>query len=374
MKILINAINLTSAGTAATARALFDVIHEVIDGHELAVVVRQDGGLRPEHASPGVRWICYQPWTGPLYTCWRLWFDFRELPRLARMIGADAVFAMGNHLPGRYDVPATVLYRNPHYIEPDRDLSFAKRLEKQLFARTVARRPKFIAQSEEMRRRLTTSWDVPSASIEVVANGLSADFLAGSVARDGPASTDGIFRLLYVSRYYPHKNHEYLVELAGRWKDFGSGKILLQCTVDPDSAPGRRLASRARSLGVDDMIELLGELTSDELARRYREADALIFPSRMETFGNPLLEAMAHGLPVLAADRPYAHEICGDSALYFSLDRVDDARRKIEQLRLEQNRYADCSARGIERLSAFPSWREVAASYLSIIEQSAARP
>ena len=56
-------------------------------------------------------------------------------------------------------------------------------------------------------------------------------------------------------------------------------------------------------------IHNLGELPAPELARRYREADALIYPSTLETFGMPLAEAHAAGLPILAAERDFVRDV-----------------------------------------------------------------
>ena len=55
----------------------------------------------------------------------------------------------------------------------------------------------------------------------------------------------------------------------------------------------------------------------------------MIFPSLCETLGLPLQEAMSAGLPVLAADLPYAREVCGDYASYFNPRDVDSIEKAI---------------------------------------------
>lgn len=72
----------------------------------------------------------------------------------------------------------------------------------------------------------------------------------------------------------------------------------------------------------------LGFLDGPSLVQAYSLASLLVMPSLVETVGFPMLEAMDHGVPVLAADRAYAHDVCGDAALFFDpLDPGDFAEK-----------------------------------------------
>jgi glycosyltransferase involved in cell wall biosynthesis len=68
------------------------------------------------------------------------------------------------------------------------------------------------------------------------------------------------------------------------------------------------------------------------LTEAYTLADLLIMPSLQETVGLPMLEAMNAGTPVLAADRPYAREICQDAASFFDPTDAGDLAFRIEAL------------------------------------------
>lgn len=59
-------------------------------------------------------------------------------------------------------------------------------------------------------------------------------------------------------------------------------------------------------------------VSDNQLADLYKNAEALVFPSLMEGFGLPALEALAHGCPVIASDIPVFHEILGDVPKYFN--------------------------------------------------------
>jgi glycosyltransferase involved in cell wall biosynthesis len=86
-----------------------------------------------------------------------------------------------------------------------------------------------------------------------------------------------------------------------------------------------RRSSKARLLLVtpepfaisDEGARCLGALDRGGLRAAYEASDLVVMPSLVETVGLPLLEAMCLNVPVAAADRPYAREICGDAALYF---------------------------------------------------------
>jgi glycosyltransferase involved in cell wall biosynthesis len=77
-------------------------------------------------------------------------------------------------------------------------------------------------------------------------------------------------------------------------------------------AQREQLHALARRSGVERHIHLLGYLTDEELINLYRASDALLFPTRYEGFGLPLLEAMAAECPLIATDIPVVREIVRD--------------------------------------------------------------
>ena len=109
------------------------------------------------------------------------------------------------------------------------------------------------------------------------------------------------------------------------------------------------LAAALRAEGAS----LRGYVEKDELARLYREAACLVWPSRFEGFGLPVVEAMASGLPVVATPEPAVQEVAGDAALYAEPAGLAAAVRRAlaEHGRLR--------AAGLERARAY-SWDETA--------------
>lgn len=103
---------------------------------------------------------------------------------------------------------------------------------------------------------------------------------------------------LYVGNAYPHKNVELLMAAAGR-------AHVQVVYVGKSDYFYRRLG-------------LVPKAVSDaQLTDLYEHAEALVFPSLMEGFGLPAIEALRVGCPVIASDIPVFHEILGDAVMYF---------------------------------------------------------
>lgn len=83
------------------------------------------------------------------------------------------------------------------------------------------------------------------------------------------------------------------------------------------------LREQTRVLGLTERVHFTGEIPSEAVAACLQSADLFVFPSRWESMGLAVLEAMQAGLPVVASDIPAMHEVLGDAAL---LVPAEDAR------------------------------------------------
>jgi len=183
-----------------------------------------------------------------------------------------------------------------------------------------------------------------------------------------PKEFDHKMLMLYASRYYPHKNHRFILSLAGHLKERGIQDVVFMVTLDPDLAGVKPLIEEIEQRGLSDLIVNLGELPAAQLLNWYQWADGLFFPSYLETFGNPLLEAMGFGLPICAVDLPYSRILCEDCAVYYRVDSAEDAMNKILHLKKNPGLCLEMGRKGREKFLTFPGWNEVAQRYLSLLE------
>lgn len=172
---------------------------------------------------------------------------------------------------------------------------------------------------------------------------------------DGAAAELGSPYVLTVATLEPRKNLQTLVE-AHRLL----GGDLLLAVVGAEGWGEQPLLDDAR-------IRRLGYVADEELARLYRGAAAVAYPSRFEGFGIPILEAMACGTPVVASSHPSLDEACGTAALRADPDSPQAFAAAIERALSERERLV---ASGLEHARGF-SWRTVGEIFLDGYEAAA---
>ncbi|MDR9440696.1 MAG: glycosyltransferase, partial [Halomonas sp.] len=117
-------------------------------------------------------------------------------------------------------------------------------------------------------------------------------------------STDPAYRLLFVGRLAPNKNQAGLIAALAAMQQRSAWPVALTLVGGGDDATRRKLQRLAEDHGVADSVTFTGKVDDAELQRHYQQADLYISLSEHEGFGMPLIEAMAHALPVLAYAAP----------------------------------------------------------------------
>ena len=132
------------------------------------------------------------------------------------------------------------------------------------------------------------------------------------------------------------------------------------------------LAAELRSvLGQDGLVDL-GHASDETLVQAYQRANALIFPSRIEGFGFPVLEAMAAGCPVVCTNVTSLPEVGGDAALYFAPDEPSVAAGHLRRLLTEEADIEALVAAGRRQAASF-SWEQHFARLLEIYREGAGK-
>jgi glycosyltransferase involved in cell wall biosynthesis len=263
-------------------------------------------------------------------------------------------------------IPDMTWWRDPSTVPS------ATRLLWRTFVPIGARRARrVITHSRTAAHEISEDLPIPLSRIDVVPHGPGTTAEAvpssGAKLRDEWGLGEGPI-VLAISGLSPHKNVDTLVEAMPRIRELVPDAVLVVPGNPTDY--GAKLTAGARALGVDHVVRFPGWVDAARLEGLYREASCLVFPSRREGFGLPVLEAMGRGLPVVCARASAIPEVAGDAALYFDPESSEDLANAVGRVLSDGGLAPRLASAGRKRAAQF-SWLRAAEETLNVYERAA---
>jgi glycosyltransferase involved in cell wall biosynthesis len=263
----------------------------------------------------------------------RLAFLQRSLPILAQELGSEVVLSMSEVSSWSLPCPMVVLVRNANVLasrttmhSPMASMNAAlyRAVWRPLIRKTFRCADRLIFVSRNLQDRFGRVFAAAKTKGEVVYLGVASEFHQQAIDLEG-SSLEAPY-VLTASTILPHKNHETLIRAFARLRKQEPSYNLALYLAGPirTASVYKRLSRLCRTLGISNEVNFLGRVPPDKMASLYRGALAVVLPSRLESFGHPLVEAMACGTPVIASDLAVCREICDDAALFFPPDDVSE--------------------------------------------------
>jgi glycosyltransferase involved in cell wall biosynthesis len=211
----------------------------------------------------------------------------------------------------------------------------------------IRRAVKIIVPSRYWKERLMEKYGLGEGKIAVTYEGAGID-----VKPAEPPPDFGIKKpfAVYTGNLYPHKNVGVLLRAVKILR----GRINL-AIVCARSVFTQKAEDLVRELGVSASVKFMGRLSDADLGSLYQQAAVFVFPSLIEGFGLPGLEAMAWGLPVVAAKASCLPEIYQDAAMYFNGVDPGDLAGKITRVSSDSALRRDLIAKGLKQVKKY-SW------------------
>lgn len=283
----------------------------------------------------------------------RQWAEQVLLPRAVRASGAQVVHSLASLAPVRAGACAVVTLHDVTFLlRPT--FGRVTTWGMGLLVKAAARRADaLITGSLAARDEICEVLGVDRAAFTVVHHGV--DHTSTTAPTGGEQIRErfglaGARVVLCVAAKRPHKNQELLVRAAAILD--ADVVVVLAGHAEPYE---RELRALARELGLEDRVRFVDYVSDADLEGLWGVADCAAFPTLGEGFGIPVIEALAHGVPVAASDIPVLREIGGGLPHYFDpLDPADAARAIGEALR-----DADAARRGPAHAAQF-SWSAAA--------------
>jgi glycosyltransferase involved in cell wall biosynthesis len=218
---------------------------------------------------------------------------------------------------------------------------------------SVRRARQILTVSQAARAEVSRYMGVPLAHVRVAHLGVDrATFFPARVPDGSPVPRQPY--VFWIGRTYPRKNVERLIGAFTRVaQDFPNLLLVLAGT------PGWVEDSVTRLIAQAGAGKVIRPAAGDDVADWYRGATVFAFPSIHESFGLPVIEAMACGTPVVVADIPALREVAGSAAEYVGSLDVADIARGLRRVLLDPTLRESLRSAGLERAAAF-RWEDTA--------------
>lgn len=306
------------------------------------------------------------------------WRVQARLPAQLRRDQVDLYHSFGYFLPLAWKGPKVVtihdlnMYLNwRSWVVPDKFVQWADlALQTPLALRAADR---IITDSQFSMASIERLMHVSSQKITVIP--LAPDTFfddppTPAEREEARALTAGAPCVLFVGLLTPQKNLRMLVQ-AFAASGLAARKIRLVLAGSDKEDYATTLRATAAASGVAEQLIIPGFVSRPLLRALYHESLCTVLPSLGEGFGLPLVEAMACGTPVLAANRQAIPEVVGDAGCLFEPDDVPALAALLNRLHEESSLREDLIRRGTIRRHGF-SWSSTADATIAVYEDVAA--
>jgi glycosyltransferase involved in cell wall biosynthesis len=292
------------------------------------------------------------------------------LPRLAARAGVDLVHSLANTAPawGRFRRVVTI-HDLSYRLVPGAHLGLLGLGMRVLVPLGARRSHRIVVDAASTRDDLRRHLGTPEAKVDVVPLGLGArseaEPLPEAQVREWLEAGDTPIALCVAAKR-PHKNLRRLIGALALIPADARPLLVLPGYSTPHE---EELRAHAAELGVADSVRFLDWVSPEQLEGLYVAAAVFVFPSLLEGFGLPVLEAMARGVPVACSSRGSLAEVAGDAALRFDPESEASIASAVTTVLTDPALAERLTAAGRARAAVF-TWSATAAATLRTYERT----
>ncbi|MEE8475607.1 MAG: glycosyltransferase family 1 protein [Myxococcota bacterium] len=290
----------------------------------------------------------------------RLAYEEALLPFRARSF--DLLYCVADIAPPFGTTPTVVALRNLNIYDRTYYDTLRFRVLERLVRLGLPRVRRILFPSRAAADLISRRIPISEGKVAIVPHGVSTDLFEGDTGSQ-PAKAPYLF---VPAPLEPHKNLGVLIRSLCHVSDTAL-EVWIAGHDTTDPAHAAELRQLVAQLELGQRVRFLGPVPYRQILSYHRGAEALVFPSRLETFGHPLLEAMLAGTPIVASDIPASREIGGDVPIYFDPGAPIELARAVDRIRSKQEETRQRVARGRERAGQF-TWARSADTLCAVFE------
>jgi len=303
----------------------------------------------------------------PSYPLWEQW----ALPRAAKKYGVELLHCTSNTAPIWCDIPLVLTLHDIIFLEPRDKQNHSlyqnmgwlyRRLD---VPRILDKCRRIITVSNFEMENIITKLHIPRERMAMIYNGYNKWFRPVD-------DTEGIYRkyipepgyFFFLGNTDPKKNTERTLVAYSKYLNQSAVKRkLLMADLDHEYLNG--IIERNGIENIRDNIVMPGYIVNSDLPYIYNNAFAFLYTSLRESFGIPLLEGMACGVPVITSNTSSMPEIGGPDAILINPENSDEITQMMLRLERDEVFYQEKRTVGLERAKLF-SWRKTATQLLEL--------
>ena len=303
----------------------------------------------------------------PSYPLWEQW----ALPRAAKKYGIDLLHCTSNTAPIWCNIPLVLTLHDIIFLEPrDKQNHSLYQNMGWLYRRLVVPRildkcRRIITVSDFEKENIISKLNIPRERMAMIYNGYNEWF-------QPVEDTEHIYKkyipepgyLFFLGNTDPKKNTERTLVAYSKYLEKSAVKRkLLMADLDPEYLNG--IIQRNSIENIRENIVMPGYIVNSDLPYIYNNAFAFLYTSLRESFGIPLLEAMACGIPVITSNTSSMPEIGGSDAILINPEHADEITSMLLRLENDPAFYEAKRQVGLERAKLF-SWRHTTEQLLEL--------
>lgn len=306
----------------------------------------------------------------PSYPLWEQW----ALPRAAKKYGVEILHCTSNTAPIWCNIPLVLTLHDIIFLEPRDKQNHSlyqnmgwlyRRLD---VPRILNKCRRIITVSNFEMENIISKLGIPRERMAMIYNGYNNWFKPIEETSDVTKkyiSDEGYF--FFLGNTDPKKNTERtLVAYSKYLQQSDVKRKLLMADLDAEYMNG--IIQRNHIENIKEHILMPGYIVNSDLPYIYNGAFAFLYTSLRESFGIPLLEAMACGTPVITSNTSSMPEIAGHNAILVNPESSDEIAEMMLQLESDEDLYRKQKALGLERAKLF-SWRRTAEQLLRLYQE-----